>query len=207
MKTEKKIKILMAMPMGVHAIEPSALDCFANVHKPDNVVVVYKYLIGYGITDARHAAAKLAIEAKADYVLFVDSDVLISPQTLEKLLALDADIACGFYVRKHEPELTEIRVLALDGIQMKKIALDEIASVIKPTEIAACGFGCALVKTHVFDKIKVDGAYFRWVQTSTKFCTEDLDFCRRAVEAGCKIILEPSLLCGHIAKVILPQKK
>jgi GT2 family glycosyltransferase len=72
------------------------------------------------------------------------------------------------------------------------------------SSIAACGFGCALVKTSVFSKVAKGSPPFKWIETGSFICTEDIDFCKRAAAQGCTIKVDPKLLCQHIAKVKLP---
>src|ERR1041385_1165531 len=53
------------------------------------------------IDNMRNMTAKIALEHNADYILFIDDDVLIPLNTVDMLLASDADIAAGWTLKKH----------------------------------------------------------------------------------------------------------
>src|SRR6266850_6703930 len=55
------------------------------------------------IDHARNEAARLALECEADYLMFIDDDVLVPPNTLEGMLECASDIAAGLVIIRGWP--------------------------------------------------------------------------------------------------------
>lgn len=111
------------------------------------------------------------------HLLFIEEDTVM-PDPIKnalKLLGSKADIACIDY-----------------GVQgWGCVARDQETS-----EILWCGFGCTMVKRHVFDK--VEKPWFRtdktlrlndwkWIDNPAKYGGQDIWFCTKARESGCTI--------------------
>ena len=196
---QKVVKVLIAVPC-FQTCEPEVMRDIYRLNIPDNVETSLEFVLGYGVAQARNESARFALANGFDYILFVDSDVLVPKSLLEELLKLDSDIAAGWYKRKREQQFAEVYVWETDEKKaMKKLTAEDISK-LNTCEINACGFGCALVKTELFKKIP-DYTWFNFVETSQTQITEDLNFCLKAAKAGAKIMLEPRLQCVHIMKV------
>jgi len=200
-KQQKTDRILIAVPYSQYC-EGDTFRSIYHLKVPMNVETSFEFIQGYGVTQARDKIARFAIDKGFDYVLFIDSDVVLPENLLERLYAVKTDIATGWYVKKFQRELTEIFVPTFDKTNIKNITEKEIATA-NLTEISACGFGCTLVHISVFKKVFADGVYFNWVKTEHQEVSEDLHFCMKAQKVGCKIIVDPTLRCGHVAKAIL----
>ncbi len=131
------------------------------------------------IDNMRNFCAKAAIEGDFDYLWFIDDDVLLSPNSLDYLLALKSDIAAGITLirgypyepmlfsfakgRKHGPNLAEYKeLIQKDGSIRSAQGLD------------AVGFSCCLIKVSLLEKVEAP-----WFLTGPNF-TEDVFFCNRA---------------------------
>lgn len=55
------------------------------------------------IDTARNTAAEMAMNMDCDYLMFIDDDVMIPPNTLEKLLMADKDIIAGLVIIRGYP--------------------------------------------------------------------------------------------------------
>ena len=70
----------------------------------------------------------------------------------------------------------------------------------KPVKCGGVGFGCVLVKTEVLFEV---AAKFRtWFEPMNGF-GEDLSFCYRARECGYDILLDPTIMCGHVGHIVV----
>ncbi len=124
------------------------------------------------------------------HILFIDSDVLPRPNTLDKLLELDKDIVTGVYPMTTKKSITWSVVK--DDLMVE---LDELPR--NPFKVKHCGFGCVLVKMKVFEKLE-------WPYWKNEFQPgqitkgEDIYFCDKAREAGFDIWCEPKVKCSHI---------
>jgi hypothetical protein len=150
-----------------------------------------------GIDNMRNMAAKVAIEAEADYLLFLDDDVLVPLKTgLHGLLSCESDIAAGNVLIRGYP--FEYMAFTRDLIT-DSIVKDDYLTLIKDrrqgvTDVDAVGFSFCLIKTWILRKLAPP-----WFVTGPNF-TEDVYFCVKAKklfpETTIKVNWE--VICGHI---------
>lgn len=145
-------------------------------------------------------------ERKSDWLLFVDDDTTIPPDTISKLLAVNKPIVSG------------VQPLWLLGALVANVKLrdGEDGAVAPwpdwitwqrpadPFRIGFCGFGCILIHRNVFEAIGypwfVESYGDVWGEGNR---TEDIDFCLKAAAKGFDIYCEPSVVCGHNKNVDL----
>ena len=129
-----------------------------------------------------------------EYLFWVDSDVVLDENALNKLISCNKDIVSGVYFStfnyngikailpvayKFGPE-EELRY-PLQIPEMKKDDLMEVHSV---------GFGCCLIKRNVVENIKL-----RIIENTES--TEDVIFCIDARKKNYKTYLDTCVLCRH----------
>jgi GT2 family glycosyltransferase len=146
------------------------------------------------IHKARNLIAENAIKEKSDYVLWIDSDMVLPNGALEQLVAHDKDIVSGMYFQK-KPHFGPILYKGnKKGTYDQWIDYPENQLV----EVDGTGFGICLIKTSVFKKMGKD-----WFDPYPKtrknpvINGEDLAFCKRAKLAGFKIFVDTSLQAAH----------
>ena len=71
------------------------------------------------------------------------------------------------------------------------------------SEVEGVGFGCVLVGTDVL--MSIASKDWRWFEPLKGF-GEDLSFCWRARECGYKILLDPSVKCGHVGNIVVTEQ-
>jgi len=214
----KKTKILI----GVPTLDICECDTFGSIYAqkiPKSIVTELVFMRGYEVSQARNRLVKLAIDENYDYLFFVDSDVVLESNHLEKLFALDVDIATGWYPRKDKSGLLEIHKEASNDLPYfihYKIEEIKDKGII---EIFSCGLGCALIKMDVFKKMQnkdYDAPIFNFVhlyysndveELNVKKgdrveISEDINFCLSAKQLGYKILCDTTLGCGHIGKEV-----
>lgn len=189
------MKILIAIPC-MDQVPVHFCQSLAQLQKVDDCVLVMKS--GSLIYSARNDLATTAIKTEADYVFWLDSDMVFKPDTLVRMMETvrekKLDILTGLYFRR-VPPFSPVLFDRLDMIgQVCKFSeFDKIPDDI--FEVGGCGFGCVLMNTGVF--LDVQSKY------GNMFCPignngEDVAFCWRARECGYKIYCDPSILCGHV---------
>lgn len=189
------MKILIAVPC-MDQVPVHFCQSLAQLRKVDDCVLVMKS--GSLIYSARNDLATTAIKTEADYVFWLDSDMVFKPDTLVRMMETvrekKLDILTGLYFRR-VPPFSPVLFDRLDMIgQVCKFSeFDKIPDDI--FEVGGCGFGCVLMNTGVF--LDVQSKY------GNMFCpignnSEDVAFCWRARECGYKIYCDPSILCGHV---------
>lgn len=155
------------------------------------------------IYTSRNSLAMMAIQMEADFVFWLDSDMVFKSDTLVRMMDTlkknDLDILTGLYFRRVPPyspvlfdkleqngEITEFS-------EFNKIP-DELF------EVGGCGFGCVLMKTDVFFDVQ---SKFGNMFAPRGNNGEDVAFCIRARECGYKIYCDPSIVCGHVGYSVI----
>jgi hypothetical protein len=138
----------------------------------------------------RNMTAKTAIELNADYVLFLDDDVLINPNYgLQQLIDCQADIAAGKICIRGYPFDYMAFKNDKEGLQvLKKLPKHGLF------EVDAVGFSFALLKVGLLKRLQEP--YFI---TGVNH-TEDIYYCIkvRQVAPKCTIKVNCDCECGHI---------
>lgn len=137
----------------------------------------------------RNMCVDAAIEHKADYLLFLDSDMVFPPQTALRLMSHRKDIVGGTYVKRVDPH--PILGSPYEGGQLAQTTgLQRMAEL--PT-------GCMLIDMKVFDKFKPP-YFWHKPHPSGGLYGEDILFCHEAMERGFEIWadMDLSMKLGHI---------
>ena len=166
----------------------------------DDTVVGFQ--IGSLIYEARNQLARQAIKIGADYVLWLDSDMIFQPSVLKRLYedykAGKGDIVSGLYFRRVSP-FTPVVFNTLEIVDNKPqwTAPENIPEDV--FEVGGVGFGCVFMDTGVLADVmsKFEGNAF----TPLNGVGEDLSFCWRARQCGYKIVVDPAVELGHIAHI------
>lgn len=154
----------------------------------------YKIIIstrGYNTSENRNYIAVQAVKNNCDYLFFVDDDMILPPDTLDKLLAHKKNIVGGLYRTKYEKQ--EPVVEYLDNKRPKGLF-----------ECGAIGTGCLLIKCDVFKKIpqkyKNTQGWFNyiWNDNGSVKMSHDWLFCHNARECGFEVWADNNLKIGHI---------
>lgn len=190
------MKIMIAVPC-MDQVPVPFVQSLALLEKVGECSLVMKS--GSLIYTSRNEIATYAIETEADYVFWLDSDMVFKPDTLKKMLKTltenDLDILTGLYFRRvppYSPVLFD--KLDLDGEVCTFSEFEDIPEGL--FEVGGCGFGCVLMKAEVFlDVQSKHGNMFAPIANNG----EDVAFCWRARDCGFKIYCDPSVICGHVA--------
>lgn len=194
------MKIMIAVPC-MDQVPVPFVQSLALLEKVGECSLVMKS--GSLIYTSRNEIATYAIETEADYVFWLDSDMVFKPDTLKRMMKTlqenDLDILTGLYFRRvppYSPVLFD--QLDLDGEVCTFSEFEDIPEGL--FEVGGCGFGCVLMKAEVFlDVQSKHGNMFAPIANNG----EDVAFCWRARDCGFKIHCDPSVICGHVAYSIV----
>lgn len=197
------MKILIAVPCMDQVPAPFA-QSLAMIQKVGDCVLAMQ--MGSLIYTSRNNLATRAIQSEADYVFWMDSDMVFAPDTLVRMVDVlqknKLDILTGIYFRRVQPfspvlfDMLEIRDQRASWTSFQEIP-DGIF------EVGGCGFGCVLMDTGVFIDVQ---SKFKQMFAPIGNVGEDLSFCWRARECGYKIYCDPSIVCGHVGYQIVDDK-
>lgn len=193
-ETSKVKTILLAIPTNKY-IEPETMKSIYDLEVPEGYKIDFQYFYGYSISQIRNLIGEWA--KRYDYLLSVDSDIVLPKDSLKKMLEADKDIISGLYIQRIPG--TQTLEVYMDtpngGCTNIPYSLIENLSVV---EIAACGMGCALIKGDVFRKIPYPHFVYKEALNHAETVSEDVYFCMNARKFGFKVWADPSIRCDHI---------
>jgi len=150
-------------------------------------------------------------DGKVNYthLMWIDRDIIFTPQQFQKLLSYDKDIVSGVYMMGNRIHLATVE--KWDEEYFKKSGAFEF---LKPEDlknktqlinVAYTGLGFMLVKKGVFESLEYPWfrPIFHTIGTAKDFCSEDTAFCQLAREKGFKIYVDPQMRVGHLKSIVL----
>jgi FkbM family methyltransferase len=189
-------KILIAVPTNKY-IETETFKSIYDLIIPEGYTTEFQFFYGYQIDQIRNLIADWA--KRYDYLFSVDSDIVLPPDTLEKMLAADRDIISGLYIQR-VPGLHVLEVYKdTEYGGVTNILYEELHG-LGITQIASCGFGCCLIKGEVFRAIEYPHFVYTSALDHSYTISEDIYFCKKAREHGFTVWVDPSIKCEHIGK-------
>jgi glycosyltransferase involved in cell wall biosynthesis len=193
-KTEKKI--LIGIPTAKY-IEPQTFKSLYELHTPEGYRTDFQYFYGYNIAQIRNLMADYTIRNNYDYLLSVDSDIVMPMDALVKLHRHNKDCVGGIYIQR-KPEKTIPEVFL--GDVTTSICNADMKDILEPKlmPVAAIGFGCMLISRGLFEKIGYPQFEYRNSLDHQKTLSEDVDFCIKARRAGIQVFADTSIRCQHI---------
>ena len=193
-------KTLIAIPC-MDMVSARFAQSLATLKKEGECTV--SFLIGSLIYDSRNRLAALAVDMDADYILWLDSDMVFAPDTLERMMKVldehpEIDILSGLYFRRAQP-FTPVLFSKLEQTADDVLEWADVHDMPdEPFEVAGCGFGCVLMKTDCLLDIAAKEHGGKWF-TPIANAGEDCAFCIRARREGYKIYCDPTITLGHMA--------
>lgn len=170
---------------------------------PKDVQISFRFVSNCLIYDARESLVKYAIEQNYDYILMIDSDMVLPRNTIVNLLDMienkGYDLATGlifkrsypfqpcFYMRARIKEENGKFIPLLEGII--KWEKDKIY------DIEACGLAVSLIKVESLKTLETPMFY------PFPDIGEDITFCIKFRQKGFKLGLDTNLDIGHLGVV------
>ena len=138
------------------------------------------YMISNSLVyDARNNIVNYSIQENADYLLFIDSDIVFPGHALKVLLDQNRNIVTGIYWSRSES--VHIPIIYSDikprHIFKREPKLDPFTGQIQGcTEVKACGMGFCLIKTDLLRRVAK-----KYISPFEPFkgMGEDISFCYR----------------------------
>ena len=193
-------KILIAIPC-MDMVSARFAQSLATLKKTEHCVV--SFLINSLIYDSRNKLSEYAVKGEFDFVLWLDSDMVFPPDTLERMLKTldehdEIDILQALYFRRGAP----FSPVAFDVLELNdkgECTYKDMETVpVGLSEIAGCGFGCVLMRTDCLLDIAAKYGGNVWF-TPIGNVGEDCSFCIRARKEGYRIFCDPTINIGHMA--------
>lgn len=148
------------------------------------------------IDNMRNMTAKVALENDCDYIFFIDDDILVPFDALDKLLACEAEIAAGWTCIRGYP-YKNMFFRYTDVAKTNLVPFEDIEVGVKePFDVDAVGFSCCLIKVDLLRKMQPP--YF----VTGPYNTEDIYFCIEAKKQfpDIKIVVDPKVITSHLVR-------
>lgn len=186
----KKNKLAVLVPCRDHLHSAFAM-CLAEMVKLNTMNSLDTHVIMDASTVLLTQRERLASEARnvgAEYMLWLDSDMVFPASTALRLLAHKEDVVAANYVRRQLPA---------KGVAYETIGDWQNPLPFEPqdelVEVEGVGMGCMLVKTSILDDIAQPWFEFGWTPESNDWLGEDMIFCQKMAQAGHTIKIDTQL--------------
>jgi hypothetical protein len=186
----KQIKLAILVPTRdtVHSHFAYSL---AQLLKTTSEAGIDTYMFFDSSTILLNQREKLIEEAKnigADFVLWLDSDMMFPSTTALRLLAHNRDIVAGNYMRRSKP----LKTVAYTDLTNwdSWVPLEPKDELIK---VEGVGMGCILMKTNVFEKLTKPYFKFTFKEDSQDWYGEDFNLQHDLREKGYEIYIDTLL--------------
>lgn len=210
------MKISVAVPTFEN-IYPETFKSIYNLDKGGHRVI-FDYISGYDCATARNRIAQKAMDENADYVLMVDSDVVLSKDALINLLDEPKSVCLGYYAHRNSDNIYNgntcvCRLYDSNGKPYYNYPLESeyTANEMKrfredgqyKIQIHGGGMGCALIHVDIFKRLSYP--WYDWVNypgENRGMLSEDLYFCEKCKNAGIPIFADSRVACGHLFRYV-----
>jgi hypothetical protein len=126
--------------------------------------------------------AKSALAWGAEWMLWLDSDMLFPPDTLERLLAFGLDVVGANYPRRMPPHVGTATVQSGSALVPCETTLAKAQSG-QPEQVLTLGFGALLMNARVFEAL--ERPWFQIVDDGDDgFVGEDMHFLHKLSQHG-----------------------
>ena len=135
------------------------------------------------IFDQRNKLVKTSLEAKCDYIVFIDADMRFPRDTIMRLLQHNKEIIGVNATTRSEPVVPTAKMLHIEkdgSCTWQPIYSNSLKGISKADGI---GCGVMMIKADVFNRIQEPYFYFEQLPDN-KILGEDIYFCVKAKDAG-----------------------
>lgn len=196
----KQRNILIGVPQRIQHPK-HAVPCLNGFHPGQHIFARVHSVFGMDYAEARNALVKAALSEDAvTHILFVDDDVLIPRDGLERLLDYHLPIVSGTYCKKNIRLETGVTAIGEDPqyiVSQQQVPYEH--GNFEPIVVSCTGGGFILIEIEVFQKLGPDNWYeFALTEDGRVRVGEDSLFCQKAAAKGIKTAVVPGLCGLHV---------
>lgn len=197
------MKVFVAVP-SMDTLPALFCQSLALLQRAGDTQVAFE--VGSLVYNARNNLARQAIKSEADWVLWLDSDMVFKPTLLREMLDVCQKNSIDFltalcFRRKppYTPCLFDRLEVKSNGKGASYTALLSIPDGL--FQIGGCGFAGVLMSTDILVSVaaKFDGAMF----DPMKGFGEDVAFCWRARQCGYTLWCDSDIEMGHVGSCVV----
>ena len=199
------MKVMIAIPC-LDSIAARTVKSLFDLSAPEGCETCVEFMESSLVYLSRDRLAVMAMEEKADFILWIDSDMVFPPDMLQKLIA-DAesgkDMITGLCFRRrpdYNPAIWKRLRPGLPGESVVETYDDYPEEAV--FEVEACGMAAILMRTSVIREVfEKEKALFAPIPGYG----EDVSFCLRARKAGFSVWCDSHIKVGHLAETIVTE--
>lgn len=183
----KRVAMTFCSGDMIHADMACALVLLNTYTRREGVYTLLSNPKASTIDLGRTNGVKVALEMDVDYLFFVDSDVMVPPQSIVQLMSHGKDVVGASYCQRRLPY--KLVHTDLDG-EVGKLAPTDTGI----REVARMPTGCLLIDMNVFRHPDAEDPYFRMnYPGGGRIVSEDNFFCDTARKNGFSVWLDCDL--------------
>lgn len=214
------MKILIAIPC-MDTVPVAFVESLMALRHPDwtPCQVSVRFMKNSLIYDARNLLSLTAMKEDFDYVLWLDSDMIVPQDALIRLLKdeqtiNDARMITGLYVKRTFPTEPVLYSEIHEPIKVNGSVIRQILTYTDYLEndqfpVAGCGFGCVLTEVsllrEVWDRFGPAFAPFPWASEDISFCWR-VNHLKDIPPQPPRIWCDSNVSCGHIGSFLFTEK-
>ncbi len=194
------MKVFIAVP-SMDTLPALFCQSLALLQRAGNTMVGFE--VGSLVYNARNNLARQAIKAEADWVLWLDSDMVFRPDLLQRMLKVctenDIDFLTALCFRR-KPPYTPCLFDRLEKVD-KGASYTTLMSVPEGRfQVGGCGFAGVLLSMDVLLSVaaRFNGRMFDPIDGFG----EDVAFCWRARQCGYDIWCDSEIEMGHVGQFV-----
>jgi hypothetical protein len=186
----KKSKLAILVPTrdllhSAHALCLTEIVKLNTMNGLDTQVIMDAITI---LLTQRERLATFGRETGAEYLLWLDSDIVAPASTALRLLAHQEPVVAANYIRRQLPA----KGVAYETIGDWEDPLPfEATDHLMPVE--GVGMGCMLMRADIFDSIPKPWFEFGWSPESNDHLGEDMILCQKMAQAGYTVKIDTNL--------------
>lgn len=208
-----KLKLALGIPFSGRYVPPEWAIALATLTWPLNIMHAIVHVKGQPRENARDEIVNLARFHRAEYIGMLDDDVEIPRDSINQLIATldqrpDFDIIAAIVPRRSVCPEPMVYQRAAGGAYWRW----KIGDIF---EIAEASTGCMIIRSSLFDRLtkpwfKDLGTLAECIEAGTTTAAEaasgeivngsmsdDIYFCRKAVQAGARLLGHGGVICKH----------
>lgn len=198
------MKIFIAVP-SLDTVPALFCQSLALLQRAGDTKIGFE--VGSLVYNARNNLARQAIKSEADFVLWLDSDMVFGPDLLQRMLKVctenNIDFLTGLCFRRKPPYTPCL----FDRLEKTDKGASYTAILSVPDgrfKVGGCGFAGVLMSMDVLLSVaaKFDGRMF----DPLPGFGEDVAFCWRARQCGYDIWCDSDIELGHVGSCVITRK-
>ncbi len=179
--------VLIAVPTMGQMNSKFVID-LVSCEKPMSSGVIFPTRVVVHL--ARNKVVQEMYRRNAEWIMWIDDDMLFPKNGIKHLMSLNRDITCGMFFRRAEP---------FDPCVSMFVEKERSYFPIQPKQgivkVDGCGMAFTLVHRRVYDKLK--DPWYHWGEFG-----EDLQFCYDAKQKGFEIFCDSNMIIRHLGEQI-----